>query len=63
MPEHMDAAVITSDAAPGTEPLEWDQVRQRFAAERWYWLAGSQGCPQSLGDTSVMNKSAGTACR
>jgi Pyridoxamine 5'-phosphate oxidase len=47
MPEHMDAAVITSDAAPGTEPLDWDEVCQRFAAERWYWLAtaGSQGRP------------------
>jgi hypothetical protein len=33
------AAVIATDAAPGTEPLSWEEVRERLAAERWYWLA------------------------
>jgi hypothetical protein len=47
MPEHMRAAVIATDAMPGTEPLSWDEVRERFAAERWYWLAtaGAGGRP------------------
>jgi hypothetical protein len=35
----VDAAVIAADAPAGTEPLVWDEVRQRFEAERWYWLA------------------------
>jgi hypothetical protein len=32
-------SVIATDAEPGTEPLSWDEVRQRFDAERWYWVA------------------------
>jgi Pyridoxamine 5'-phosphate oxidase len=47
MSESVHAAVITTDAPPGTEPLSWDVVSQRFAAERWYWLAtaGRNGRP------------------
>ena len=43
----MHAAVITTDAPRGTEPLPWDEVRRRFDAERWYWLAtaGADGRP------------------
>lgn len=43
----MDTTVITSDAQPGTQPLDWDQVRKLFDAEKWYWLAtaGSAGHP------------------
>ena len=31
----------------GTEPLSWEEVRQRFDAERWYWVAtaGRHGRP------------------
>lgn len=49
MPEAAQAAVIAIGGEPGTEPLPWDQVRQRFAAERWYWLAttGPGGQPQT----------------
>ena len=39
MPQDPSASVIASDAEPGTEPLPWEEVRQRFAAERWYWVA------------------------
>ena len=39
MAESIDAAVIASDAPPGTAPLEWDELQRRFAAERSYWLA------------------------
>jgi hypothetical protein len=39
MPEEIHAAVIATGAEPGTQPLAWDEVRQRFEAERWYWLA------------------------
>lgn len=39
MPRDVHASVIASDAEPGTEPLSWNEVRQRFAAERWYWVA------------------------
>lgn len=47
MTEHIRAATIASDAAPSTEPLAWDEVRERFAADRWYWLAtaGAGGRP------------------
>lgn len=39
MPQIPSASVIASDAEPSTEPLSWDEVRQRFDAERWYWVA------------------------
>ena len=39
MAEPIDVAVIASGAPPGTAPLGWDELRQRFAAERSYWLA------------------------
>jgi hypothetical protein len=39
MPQEMQAAVIATDAKPEAEPLSWDDVSQRFSAERWYWLA------------------------
>lgn len=39
MLEAAEAAVIATGAEPGTEPLPWEEVRQRFSAERWYWLA------------------------
>ncbi|MBV9383967.1 MAG: pyridoxamine 5'-phosphate oxidase family protein [Streptosporangiaceae bacterium] len=39
MPEDPHASVIAMDAEPGTEPLSWDEVRQRLAAERSYWVA------------------------
>lgn len=39
MADHVDAAVIASDAPPGTAPLPWQELHQRFAAERSYWLA------------------------
>ena len=47
MPKDPNASVIASDAEPGTEPLSWDEVRQRFDAERWYWVAtaGRDGRP------------------
>ena len=47
MAEPIDAAVITSGAPPGTASLDWDELQQRFAAERWYWLAtaGRDGRP------------------
>lgn len=47
MPQDPSAAVIASDAGPGTEPLSWQEVRQRFDAERWYWMAtaGPDGRP------------------
>jgi Pyridoxamine 5'-phosphate oxidase len=43
MPEDTYASVIATDAEPGTEPLSWDEVRQRFDAERWYWMATTGG--------------------
>lgn len=33
------AALIATDATPRTDPLSWDEVRQWFGAERWYWVA------------------------
>jgi uncharacterized pyridoxamine 5'-phosphate oxidase family protein len=47
MPKDLSASVIASDAEPGTEPLSWEEVRQRFDAERWYWVAttGPDGQP------------------
>lgn len=39
MPADPDPSVIATDAEPGTEPLPWPEVRQRFDAERWYWVA------------------------
>ncbi len=30
MPQDPSASVIASDAEPGTEPLSWQEVRQRF---------------------------------
>jgi uncharacterized pyridoxamine 5'-phosphate oxidase family protein len=47
MPKDPSASVIASDAEPGTEPLSWEEVSQRFAAERWYWVAttGPDGRP------------------
>jgi hypothetical protein len=47
MLEQMHAAVIATGAEPGTEPLPWDEVRRRFEAERWYWVAtaGNGGRP------------------
>lgn len=45
MSDRMHAAVIATDAEPGTEPLSWDEVRQRLAGERWYWL-GTAGPAQ-----------------
>lgn len=34
MPKDPSASVIACDAEPGTEPLPWEEVRQRFDAER-----------------------------
>jgi hypothetical protein len=47
MPDETSAAVIATPAEPGTEPLAWEEVRQRYSAERWYWLAtvGRDGRP------------------
>lgn len=47
MPKHPSASVIASDAEPGAEPVSWEEVRQRFDAERWYWVAtaGPDGRP------------------
>jgi Pyridoxamine 5'-phosphate oxidase len=47
MTEQFDATVIATDAPAGTEPLSWDEVRQRFNSERWYWVAttGIDGRP------------------
>src|SRR5215467_9017038 len=47
MSQDPSASVIASDAEPGTEPLSWEEVRQRFDAERWYWgaTAGRDGRP------------------
>jgi hypothetical protein len=39
MLEVAEAAVIATGAEQGTEPLSWEEVRERFSAERWYWLA------------------------
>jgi hypothetical protein len=49
MPEQMHATIITTDAPPGTQPLSWDEVRRRFDAEKWYWLAtaGRDGRPHT----------------
>jgi hypothetical protein len=43
----MDVAVIAHDAPPEAAPLAWDEVLQRFAAQRSYWLAttGRNGHP------------------
>jgi hypothetical protein len=45
----MQAEVIATGGEPGTQPVPWEEVRQRFAAERWYWLAttGPGGRPQA----------------
>lgn len=42
------AALIATDAGPDTEPLDWEVVRERFSAERWYWVAtaGPGGRPR-----------------
>ncbi|MGD0556013.1 MAG: hypothetical protein ABSA93_13640 [Streptosporangiaceae bacterium] len=42
MPETAQAAVITTGSEPDAEPLSWEEVRRRFAAERWL-LAGDNG--------------------
>jgi len=49
MPEPAEAAVIASGCEPGTEPVPWEYVHRRLAAERWYWLAttGPGGRPQA----------------
>jgi Pyridoxamine 5'-phosphate oxidase len=49
MPERIHATVITTDAPPGAQPLSWDEVRRRFDAEKWYWLAtaGRDGRPHT----------------
>lgn len=49
MPEAAQAAVIATGGEPGTEPLSWEDVRERFATERWYWLATTApgGRPQA----------------
>lgn len=49
MLESVQVAVIATGGEPGTEPLPWEEVRQRFAAERWYWLATTSpgGRPQA----------------
>jgi len=49
MLEPAEAAVIATGTEPGTEPLPWDEVRQRFSAERSYWLATTSpaGRPQA----------------
>ncbi|MGH3165751.1 MAG: pyridoxamine 5'-phosphate oxidase family protein [Trebonia sp.] len=39
MTEKTQATLIATDATPETEPLAWDVVRERFSAERWYWVA------------------------
>lgn len=39
MLEDIYASVIVADAEPGTEPLSWDEVRQRLDAARSYWVA------------------------
>jgi uncharacterized pyridoxamine 5'-phosphate oxidase family protein len=41
MSTEAEAAVIATGAEPGTEPLSWDQVRELFDAEKWYWAATS----------------------
>lgn len=35
----MQAIIIATETESGAEPLPWDDVRQRFDAERSYWLA------------------------
>jgi Pyridoxamine 5'-phosphate oxidase len=47
MRQDPSASVIASEAEPGTEPLSWEEVCQRFDAERWYWVAtaGPDGRP------------------
>lgn len=49
MPQTMQASVIATGGEPGTQPVPWEEVRQWFAAERWYWLAttGPGGQPQA----------------
>ncbi len=42
MLEEPRAAIIATDAEAGTEPLSWDDVRQRVEAERWYWVATTE---------------------
>jgi hypothetical protein len=41
------ATAIATHAEPGTEPLPWEDVRDWFSSERWYWLGttGSGGRP------------------
>lgn len=43
MNDQPQAAVITTEPEPGTEPLAWEEVRQRFSDERWYWVATTGG--------------------
>jgi hypothetical protein len=47
MAENTQAAVIATGAEPSTEPLAWEDVRQAFSDERWYWVAtvGAGGGP------------------
>lgn len=49
MLEAVRAAVIAPGGEPGAEPVPWEDVRRRFEAERWYWLAttGPAGRPQT----------------
>jgi hypothetical protein len=37
------AEVITTDAAADVAPIDWDEARQLFAAERSYWVATTSG--------------------
>ena len=39
MTQQIRATVIATQSEPGTEPLPWEDVQERFDAERWYWLA------------------------
>jgi hypothetical protein len=47
MLSEVQAAVIATDAEPGTEPLSWQEVREQLSAERSYWVAtaGRDGAP------------------
>jgi hypothetical protein len=49
MPEAIQATVIATGGEPGTEPVPWEEVRGRFGAEKWYWLAttGPGGRPHA----------------
>src|ERR1700728_3734397 len=70
MLETAEAAVIATGVEQGTEPLPWEEVRQRFSAERMYWLAttGPGNRPQArpvlavwLGDKVYSTTSPGSA--